>query len=115
VAERHFSVIYQQYPGADPTGRIETHKLGDHVCRWVPTPADYINGRSDLENFCKKLSKCRYHKDVISFFFHPYLDTAPMEVSYEGDQIRYTYDQEASILPTILRLLSSWGCRLGAF
>lgn len=115
VAERHFSVIYQQYPGADPTGRIETHKLGDHVCRWVPTPADYINGRSDLENFCKKLSKCRYRKDVISFFFHPYLDTAPMEVSYEGDQIRYTYDQEASILPTILRLLSSWGCRLGAF
>lgn len=116
VAEKHFNVIYQQYPDVEKTGFIETRKIGTHVCRWVPTPGEYVNGLSDRDNFCSKLEKVKNQKKLMSFFFHPYVDTRFVYYNISGSSMTISYDQNGSnVLPEVIRLLTLWGYRLGVF
>ena len=116
VAEAHFDVIYQQYPDAVRKDQIETRTIGDHTCRWVPTPADYPTGRSGRDEFCQRLENCKNKNKLMSFFFHPYVDTRFVNYAIEGDVMTCTeYDEAANVLTEVIRLLTLWGYRLGTF
>ena len=116
VAERHFDVIYQQYPDAQVLYQIETRVIGGHKCRWVPTPGDYVNGQGDRERFCGVLETCKNQKRLMSFFFHPYVDSRFFNVTKSGNTMQCSFDEDGSnVLPEVLRLFRIWGYRLKTF
>ncbi len=115
VADRHFDVIYQQDPDAKIQGQIETHQVGDHTCRWVPTPADYVDGRSDLSGILGRLRTSHEKKQVMSLFFHPAVDTYYLELHFDGQTASCTYDQSANVMPNVVRLIRQLGYHFGLF
>lgn len=116
VAEKHFDVIYQQYPNAQVMYQIETRVIGNHRCRWVPTPGEYVNGHDDRDRFCALLETCKNKGRLMSFFFHPYVDTRFFNVTKSGNTMQCSFDENGSnVLPEVLRLFRIWGYRLKTF
>ena len=115
VAERHFSAIYQQCPFSRVPGNIERRDSGSHSCLWVPTPADYVYHADDFNGILERLTMCYETGKLMSFFFHPILDAPAQSIVIEGEDLRLQYDEQAGILPRLLKQLDAWGYRLAAF
>ena len=96
--------------------QIETRVIGNHRCRWVPTPGEYVNGHDDRDRFCALLETCKNKGRLMSFFFHPYVDTRFFNVTKSGNTMQCSFDENGSnVLPEVLRLFRIWGYRLKTF
>ena len=111
VAEAHFNIIYQQYPGSSNPGHIEVRKTGKHVCLWVPTPAECVHSRYDSDGIVDRLTQAHDAGKEVSLYFHPVMDDRSWNVKIRDDVMTFTYNEETGILPRIIRLTDSWGYR----
>ena len=114
VAEKYFDIIYQQYAGAAPAGRIVSRKIGSHTCLWVPTPADWVKNAYDSDGIVQRLTASHDAGQEISLYFHPAMDSRAMTTRIQGDVMTFSYNEKTGILSRIIRLIDSWGYRFQA-
>ena len=112
-AEKYFDIIYQQYPNAAQTGRIETRQIGAHTCLWVPTPADYVHSAYDSDGFMEQLKGAYSAGAITSLFIHPAVDYRSIRIRIEGDTMTCFYDESTGILARIIRQVEDWDQRFG--
>ena len=117
IADQHFDVIYHQDPDVPyaSQGQIEVHTVGSRRVRWIPTPADYIDGRNDLPNMLNRLQTSHDMGKICSMFFHPVVDAGAIVIQISGNAIACTYDPGKSTMPKIIALITSLGYRFEKF
>lgn len=106
VLEKNFDILYEPYP-SNPN-QINVRKNEDNSTIYVPTPLNYVDGKSDTPNMLYKIRTIKPGV-LASFFYHPYLefDDIVITKSSEGYPL-YTY-AETSILHQIIELFNNEG------
>lgn len=108
VLEKNFKIIYEYYPGM--TTKIVNIKNGDKTTKYIPTPLDYVNGKTDAPKMIQKINNLK-DSTLASFFYHPHLEFSEIQVSKEADGYpTYTY-KESSILHQLIGLFKEKGYR----
>lgn len=104
-AEQYFDIIYQQYLKINykKFGHIEKIKKADgRIVLYVPTPADYVWDRYDLEGIKSRMDDSKSKNMIMSLFFHPVIDEVYISVQTTEDGKRIWNYDEKGILPSIL-------------
>lgn len=109
LAQKHFKLIYQAMPGKTvANGFAWTASSGSKVY-FMPTPADYLHNKYDMDNLIARLDTCISKNYAVSLFYHPVIDYASIhEETVENDRI-WSYDDTDSSLPTILKYIADKG------
>lgn len=106
VLEDNFDILYEPYPSIP--NQINVRKNESNSTLYVPTPLNYVDGKSDVLNMLYKIKTIKPGV-LASFFYHPYLefDDIVITKSSEGYPL-YSY-AETSILHQIVELLNKEG------
>lgn len=85
-AEKYFDVIYQQDTTVQTKGYVVNWKRANgKVIKYVPTPADYILNKYDIEGINSRIDNCIKTKQVVSLFYHPRIDFDIVQTRTEGN------------------------------
>lgn len=107
MASKYFNLIYQPYPDSKTANYFTyTEATGKRVY-YMPTPADYLHTKYDLNNMLSRLSVCINNKYAVSMFYHPVIDKTYIHEDTVGNDRVWEYEEGA--LPTILKYISAEG------
>ncbi len=89
VAEQNFDIIFEPYPGVKD--KIVYRQQGNRKIKYVPTPLDYLNGKSDLHVMIGRIMNLQ--PGIIgSFFYNPIMEFQDINLSRDaGGYPAYTY------------------------
>ena len=106
VLEKNFAILYEHYPSTP--GQINVSRNEDNTTIYVPTPLDYVDGKSDLQNMLHKIATIKPGV-LASFFYHPYLEFEDIRISKSPDGYPiYSYEGR-SILHQIIESFNNKG------
>ena len=104
TAEKYFDMIYEYYM-SKKEGVIERHQIGNRICLWVPTPADYVYNASDLSGILARLESSRKSGQILSLFIHPFVDVDRFGCNTEGDTRSFNYYEPTGVLHGLVQYL----------
>jgi Uncharacterized protein conserved in bacteria (DUF2334)./Copper amine oxidase N-terminal domain. len=106
VLEKNFPILYEYFPNTPNQQDINYNS--DKTCRYIPTPLNYVNGKSDCRNMLTRINNIGPHT-LASFFYHPFLEFDDINISKDSDGYpQYTYNDN-SILHQIVNLFKKKG------
>ncbi len=105
VLEEKFKYIYEPYSEnggiTEYKSIIKTNKSGKTTV-YIPTPLDYVDGKSDCNNMLKKIENA--DKNLLgSFFYHPYIEFEDIKINRGEDGYPYYNYSERSVLHKIIK------------
>ena len=112
LAEKHFDIIYQAYPGAASNIKAVKTSSGRSVS-YVPTPADHVRGGNDVDDTLSRISSTYKQGMVVSLFFHPRMDADRMTYRVENQTLTWKYADNA-VLPRLVGKVKELGLTFSA-
>ncbi len=107
MAQKYFKLIYQAIPTpSNAKGFAWTAVTGKKVY-FMPTPADYLHTKYDLNDMIKRLSVCMKNNYAVSLFYHPIIDYYAIHEETQGNDRIWEYEDGS--LPAILKHISDNG------
>ncbi len=105
VLEEKFKYIYEPYSEnggiTEYKSIIKTNRNGKTTL-YIPTPLDYVDGKSDCSNMLKKIENI--DKNLLgSFFYHPYIEFEDIKINIGEDGYPYYSYSEQSVLHKIIK------------
>ncbi|MFL0269127.1 DUF2334 domain-containing protein [Candidatus Clostridium radicumherbarum] len=110
IMENNFDYLYEPYVGSGPreSMNLVIKKNGKRTVKYIPTPLNYLDGKSDLPNMFKKINNLK-PGIIASFFFHPSIEFEDIKIIREANGYpAYTYSKQ-SALHQIINLIESKG------
>lgn len=109
-AEKYFDVIYQKYTGKNTIDNLvlKTVAGGKNVL-YIPTPADYIHSKYDVEGMKERINQSAKAGNLVSLFYHPTLDFEYIQVYTTDSGVRIWAYPSYAVLPTIVNKVSNDG------
>lgn len=109
IIEKNFDYIYEPYSkdgGITEYNKIFYKHENGKTTKYIPTPLDYINGKSDCANMLNKIDTLK--SDLIaSFFYHPYIEFDDIRI-YKGEDGYPNYEySDQSVLHQVVNKLKS--------
>lgn len=109
IAESIYPAIYQQFPTTgEQSGKLEWIDRNGYKTLYIPTPADHVLNKHDRENALNRIKNVPSNQ-LVSLFFHPYIDWLYIGCSTDDDGKRimtYSWD---GVLPDIYSLITERG------
>lgn len=114
-AEKYYDVIYQQDTSVITKGYIVNWtRANGRKIKYVPTPADYIVNRYDIDGINSRIDYCISKGQELSLFYHPRIDFEVMEIKTQNN-IRMCNMPENSVLYKVVEKVFSKKRTFGYF
>lgn len=110
IMENNFDYLYEPYAPDKINGNtyITAKRIGNRTIKYIPTPLNYLDGKSDLPNMFKKINALR-PEVMASFFFHPSIEFEDIKIQRDANGYpSYTYSEQ-SALHQIINTIESKG------
>lgn len=109
MASKYFDLIYQSYPSNKLTNVFTYTAVSGKKVYYMPTPANYLHTKYDLNNMLSRINNSISNKYTVSLFYHPVIDDYAIREETSGSERIWHYGE--GTLPQILKYISSRGYR----
>ncbi len=109
MASKYFDFIYQGYPSKQFENTFTYTAVTGKKVYFMPTPADYVHTKYDVNNMINRLSSSINNNYTLSLFYHPVIDSSFINEDTKGYNRVWNYGE--GVLPKIQQYVSDNGYR----